>query len=208
MTTRRGLLLGLAALPAAAAPPPGNRLAFQVARNGSVIGSHVLEFTPRPDGLEVAIAVDIVVRFGPIALFRYRLRGTESWRDGQVMQASATTDNDGSAAFMRAERRPAGLWVSGSAGAPYLAPAEALPATHWNPAELDGPWINPQDGKLLRPGVARFGAEPLPDGRLTDARRYALSGEVQMELWYSAARQWCALRAPGKDGSTITYTLA
>ena len=206
MIGRRGLLLGLAAPGAVlAAPPPGNRLAFRVARNGSSIGSHVLEFTPVAQGLEISIAVDILVKFGPITLYRYRLRGHESWRNNQVVQAEAQTDDDGTAAFMRARRDSAGLWVEGSHGARYLAPANALPATHWNPAELDGPWINPQDGKLLRPEVTRFGAEALAGGRT--ARRYALSGEVRMELWYSEARIWSALRAPGKDGSVITYDL-
>ncbi len=209
MIRRRALLGVLASGAAMAAVPPGGRLAFSVLRNTTPVGEHVLEFTEVADGLDIRIAVDIVVRLGPIALFRYKLRGLEQWRGGQVVAASADCDNNGREAFFRATRGPEGLRVQGSAVAPYVAPDGALPATHWNPAEFDAPMVNPQDGTLMRPAVARFANEelPLPDGRRINARRFALSGDVRMELWYDEARRWSALRAPGRDGSTIHYNL-
>jgi len=69
------------------------------------------------------------------------------------------------------------------------------------------PWINPQDGKLLHPAVARQGPGTVPDvqGQRLAARRYVLSGDVQMDLWYDAAPSWIGLRAPAHDGSIIRY---
>ena len=207
MIARRALLLAPLAGAARAAVPAGNRLAFQVFRNGSAVGSHVLEFTPGADSLAISIAVDIAVGIGPIVLFRYRLRGEEHWHGGRFRQAEFTTDNNGRAAFMRARRTAEGIAVEGSGGPPYLAPAAALPATHWNPAEHDAPMVNPQDGRLFQPSVTRSGPAPmpLPDGTTLPARRFSLTGEPRMELWYDAAESWCALSAPGKDGSAITY---
>jgi hypothetical protein len=171
------------------------------------VGAHVLEFTPGADSLDIRVAVDIAVGLGPITLFRYRLRGTEQWRGDQVVQADMTTDNNGTPAFMRARRTAEGLVVEGSGGPRYLAPAGALPATHWNAAEHDTAMVNPQDGKLFRPDVARSGPAPmlLPNGTTLPCRRFTLTGEPQMELWYDQADTWCALRAPGKDGSVISY---
>ncbi len=205
---RRGLLLGLACGGAArAAPAEPDRLGFQVFRNGSSIGTHALTFSRSDDSLEVGIAVDIAVGIGPLVLFRYRLRGTERWRGGQLVQADVTTNDNGRAAFLRVRRDAEGLWVEGSRSGRYLAPAGSLLATHWNPAEVDAPMVNPQDGTLFRPAVARAGPGPmqLPDGTRCACRRFTLTGEPQMQLWYDQADIWCALQAPGKDGSTITY---
>lgn len=199
MTGRRAILL--AALGAGTLPPS---LAFTVRRNSRRIGRHALEFSAVPEGFDIAIAVDIAVGLGPVTLFRYRLRGEEHWRGGQCVAARFACHNNGREQWMRCTRAPDGLLVEGSAGAPYLAPPEALPATHWNPAELAGPWIHPQDGTLLRPAVGPADATP-PPFPAPPARRYALSGEATMELWYGTDGTWVALRAPGKDGSTITY---
>jgi len=207
---RRQFLLAGAATTLVAAAPPLDRLAFRVIRSGDVIGSHVLTFKPTDAGFEVQIAVDIEVDFGPLTLFHYTLRGVEQWRDGQVVHVAATTDNDGRTCYMRADRTADGLLVAGSGTTPYLAPEKALPATHWNVAELNGPWINPQDGKLLRPTVARDSVQPvvLADGRSVEAEHYVLSGDAKLEIWYDTHRRWTALRFKAKDGSDVRYELA
>jgi hypothetical protein len=190
-----------------AAAPAGSRLAFQVFRNQGMVGSHMVEFAPGPDSLEVRIAVDIAIGIGPLTLFRYRLRGTEQWRGNQLVQADMTTDNNGTPAFMRARRTDAGLLIEGSDGPRYLAPPGALAATHWNIGEHDAPMVNPQNGKLFRPTVVRSGPAPmpLPNGTTLPCRRFTLTGEPRLDLWYDQADTWCALSAPGKDGSVITY---
>ena len=210
MITRRAVLLGLvAATPAAPGIPADNRLAFRLSRNADPVGTHVLTFTRRADGFDIRIAVDIAVRFGPIPLYHYTLRGLEQWRDNQLAKLEATTDDDGTADFARVTREADGLWVEGSAGPRYRAPANALPGTHWNLAELNGPWINPQNGQLLRPTVERLGRDvvQLGNGRKVEASQFVVGGDVHMALWYDVNRDWTALRAPGKDGSTISYDL-
>jgi Family of unknown function (DUF6134) len=211
----RRLLLGGAVVCVArgagvmSAVPEDGRLAFRVIRRDSAIGTHVLTFDRLDNGIDVHIAVDIAVGFGPLVLFRYTLRGVEQWRDGVVTHVEATTNDDGTDGRMCADRDARGLWVEGSKAPRYLAPANALPASHWNMAELDGPWINLQGGRLLRPAVRRAGVEQvkLADGRLTQATGFELSGDVQMELWYNAARRWSALLYTASDGSQVRYEL-
>jgi hypothetical protein len=217
MIGRRPLLLGAVAACAApaayAAMPPmpeDGRLAFRIIRKGSAIGTHVLTFEHVDNGLDIHIAVDIAVGLGPLVLFRYTLRGLEQWRNGVVTHVDASTNDDGTPDTMRADRDARGLWVQGSKAARYLAPANALPATHWNMQELDGPWINPQDGKLFHPVVHRGGSDQvsLADGRSIPAMDFKLSGDVHLELWYSAAREWSALLFTAKDGSLVRYELS
>jgi hypothetical protein len=215
MTTRRGFLVSAAAFCVARtgfaqpALPPTDRLAFRVVREGSAIGTHVLTFARSDNRLDIRIAVDIAVGIGPLVLFRYTLRGLEQWQNGSVVHLDATTNNNGKHEQMRADRDLQGLWVEGSQASRYLAPPDALPATHWNMAELRSPWINPQGGRLLHPVVQRVGPGPvaLADGRTETATKFALSGDAKLDIWYDASRQWAGLRFAAKDGSEVRYEL-
>lgn len=212
MMDRRQFMLGCASVNLAAATPylPScamHRLAFRALRNGSEIGTHTLEFIPRNDGIDVHVAVDFKVGFGPLTFFRYRLDGIEQWRGGVVVKADFSADNNGKADFMRCQREHGGLTVVGSKAAKYRAPDAALPSSHWNPAELDGPWINIENGELLHPQVAAKGIDTVHDanGVAIAAAHYVLSGDVRMELWYDAAKRWAALSSPADDGSVVRY---
>jgi len=206
---RRSLLAAATSACLAPAMPTGNQRAFRIVRNGSAIGTHVLTFERVDNGVDIRIAVDIAVSFGPITLFRYTLRGLEQWRNGAVIHVDATTNDDGTPEHMRADRDADGLWVEGSKTPRYLAPAEAMPATHWDISELKNPWINPQDGRLLHPVVQLVGDDALsmPNGATRPATHYALSGDAKLDLWYDTACQWSALRFLAKDGSLVRYEL-
>jgi hypothetical protein len=209
LLTRRALLGSAVALPVLplAGLPRTDWLEFHLIREGSQIGSHVLKFRPHPDGVAISIAVDIAVRFGPFVLYRYKLRGEEVWRSGRCVHASSTTDDDGTAQFMRAVRRGEGLMVEGSGISPYVAPANAMIASHWNQAELNGPWINLQNGKLLHPHVKTLGPDPvlLANGATTPASCYSITGPAQIRIWYTPASIWTGLVFVAKDGSNVRY---
>jgi hypothetical protein len=217
MMTRRTLLIAGAAglaLPkpiAAALPvPEDGRLGFSVLRDGSPIGSHVLGFEPSVEGLVVRVAVDLRIGLGPFTLFRYRHRATETWAGGQVVALESETDDDGETYRVTGRREADGFVVAGSRVQPYVAPADAMPATHWNRRMLDGPFINTQDGRLMRPRVTELGTEIVPTatGARLAAERFALSGEVTLDTWYEPAPRWAGLRFRAKDGSEIRYERA
>lgn len=187
--------------------PDSGALRFRLMREGSAIGTHTLLFRRAPDGFAVDIAVDIAVRFGPLVLYRYRLRGSEIWRGGRCIAAASRTDDDGTAEFMRTSRDATGLWVEGTGVPGYHAPADAVVASHWNEAELRGPWINLQNGKLLHPRVTPLGPVPLltATGARLPARCFAVTGPARMRLWYTADRIWTGLLFDAKDGSKVRY---
>jgi hypothetical protein len=209
LLTRRTLLgsaLTLPALPLVGLPRT-DLLNFRLMREGSPIGTHVLRFRPDPDGVTIRIAVDIAVRFGPFVLYRYKLRGEEVWQNGRCVQASSTTDDDGTPQFMRAIRRAEGLRVEGSGIVPYVAPANAMIASHWNDAELQGPWINLQNGKLLYPRVKAIGPDPvrLANSIRTPASCFSITGPAQIRIWYTPSSTWTGLVFTAKDGSQVRY---
>lgn len=212
MIGRRLLLAGLVAMPAgfaAALPVPASgRLAFRVVRNGSSIGQHVLTFSREESRLTVRVAVDLAVGLGPITFYRYRHRATERWEDGRVVDFHAETNDGGAGSTVAMRRDGAALMVESSDAGRYRAPPGALPATHWNRRMLDGPFINTQNGEVLRPSVARPGVEPLPWSPQRRAERFVLTGPIDLETWYDSTPAWVGLRFRGRDGSSIHYEQA
>ena len=212
---RRAVLGGLAALSMSriaraddASPiPASGSLGFRIVRNGNAIGKHLLTFRQDGDTLRVEVAVDIVVTIGPIAVFRYVHRSSETLRDDVLIAADGRTNDDGKQASMTARLGPDGLQVQGSAGGNYVAPSGAMMANHWNHRELDGPMINPQGGKLLRPVVTPYPEEliALASGRNVAARRFNLSGDAKLDLWYDRTQTWAATRFVAEDGSEVLY---
>lgn len=204
MLSRRSLLAAAITLPNL---PPGDALRFRLIREGSMIGVHELRFKRRPEGVVIAIHVDIAVRLGPIVFYRYKLSASETWQDGECVAASSRTDDDGKRLFMQALRGSRGLTVTGTGIQPYVAPAGAFVASHWNPAELHGPWINLQNGALLRPRVEALGPDPVlvANGSRVAASCFSVTGPVRMRLWYTPARVWTGLLFRASDNSMVRY---
>ncbi len=207
-----GLALALPGIARGAAPalpiPPGNRLAFDVVRNGSKIGMHVLDFAQAGDSLTVRIAVDLAVGIGPLTLFRYTHRAVETWNRGEVQSINATTDHDGTKHRLTMARCDGGFRVVGDKGS-YLAPPETLPATHWNRRMLDGPMVNTETGALMHPAIADHGVETVKTASAKPLRadHFSLSGDVRLETWYDRSPRWVGLGFAGADGSMIRYLL-
>jgi hypothetical protein len=213
MIDRRGLLIGgamVTVMPgssrAALPVPASRRLGFDVMRKGTKLGTHVLNFFPSGDGLMVQVAVDLAYRIAGITLYHYTHAATERWSGRQVVSLVSETNDNGKRYRVSGHREAGGLAVEGTGRPRYVAPADALPATHWNRDELNGPWINTQDGRLMRPKVAVQGIEPIPtaSGGIIRARRYTLTGDVQLDMFYDDQLGWAGLSFM-KGGAPIRY---
>ena len=213
MITRRLLLAGAAemtggrAAHAALPVPPGNKLDFRLMRHGAPIGTHVMTFHGDGDGLIVDIAVDVLVKFGPIPLVRYTHRNQETWQHDRLVGFESHTDRNGTIMHAKARWAGSGLAVEGSGTKPYIAPANALATTHWNSHMLHGPMIGVQDGMLVHPIVSPQAEERvrLATGNDIRARHYTLSGDLDLELWYDPYDTWTGMRFTVDDGSVISY---
>ncbi len=185
--------------------PPENRLAFSIVRKGGEIGKHILAFDFDDTRLTVKVVADIDIALGPIPLFTYRHRATEIWDGGRVVSLESTTNDNGTKHRVKMWREGDSLLVEGTDGPRYRAPADASPATHWNQGMLEGPMINTQNGKLLRPAISRVGIDGGPSGGARPAVHYTLRGDVEMDTWYAPTPRWTGLRFDGSDGVEIMY---
>ena len=91
---RRELIMGgagLALVPGAALAAP-NRLAFQVFRNGTKVGEHVVVFTGDDAARTATTNVAMTVKIGPVPVFKYKHQAIEKWADGKWVSAEAIAD--------------------------------------------------------------------------------------------------------------------
>ena len=214
MIDRRTFLIGsgLVALTGTASKaalpvPAGGKLAFEVSRKDTKIGTHELAFSRNDRQLVVRVEVDLLVKLGPVPVYRYSHDVTETWLDDEVASVDATTNDNGTILRVSGERRGKGLSVESTRSGSYMAPAGAIPATHWNRRMIDGPFINTQTGELMRPSVQRKGAERIKtaSGATLVAQRFTLTGPVRLETWYDDTPTWSALIFTAEDGSQIEY---
>jgi hypothetical protein len=205
---RRALLAGLVATPAIAGPiPPGNRITFDVARNGSRIGSHVLTFTREGDITRVDIAIDLAVRIVGIPVFRYTHRNTERWRGERLVSLASSTDRNGRAYAVRAEAKAGGIEVDGTDAGRFTAPADIVTTSYWHPGFIQSRKLDTQGGKLLEVAITDRGEEVIRAGGAdVPAKRWTIEGDLKLDIWYDRSGLWSKLRFAGDDGSMIEYS--
>lgn len=227
MPTRRRLLLGAGAALIVSRPviafaqkvveapkpprrPDAGEIAFEIFRKGSRIGHHRLSFSGDAQDFKVGIDVEMVVKIGFIPVFRYEHNNTERWGQGRFVGLEARTNNDGDDLTTTVTSTDKGYRVESTGKTTYIAPTDALAATHWNIDELNGPMINPQNGELLTPDVVKLGSEKVTraDGKSVPATGYRLKLKDPLSLWYDDREQWTGLDFTAGDGSTVSYLKA
>ncbi len=193
---------------AAAAPVvDGAQLAFSVLREGREIGAHTLTFARMGDVSNIQVAIDLVVKLGPVPVYRYEHRATEIWNGANFASIEAVTTDNGKRMTVKAQRLAKAVSVESSMQGHYEAPANALPSTHWNRRMLDGPFFNTQLGDLMSNAVTPRGATTVEtaSGRKINVQRFEIAGQLTLESWYDDQQTWAGLQFKGQDGSQIVY---
>ncbi len=209
-----GLALGLLSIPASRAgatqPDPialyGERLVFDIVRDGDTIGGQTVRFQKQNDDLTVNVVTDIDVQMLFVTVYRYRYEATTRWHAGRLQEMVATTNDDGKLSKVTARVDGEETLIEGPAGR-FQAPSPVFPGEHWNRDETrQSALLNSITGKLDQITVADEGPETIPalEGKRA-ARRYVFSGDLKLTIWYDAEGRWVGLRFVARDGSTIDY---
>lgn len=208
-----GLATGLCLLPGADLSPAETlpaAIGFVVHRDGTPVGTHRLSFHSErgPDGerLIVDTDIDIKVRAAFITVYRYKLRGRETWQDGKLVALDSVTDDDGTKQQVRVRATPAGLKVDAT-DAHYTAPADTLPDSYWRPDTVKHRhFIDIEHGTLVDLISTPVGHRTVTiAGKPVDATIYRLAGVIDGEVGYAGDGGWVLLRFPS-HGSDILYT--
>lgn len=188
-------------------PADGEKLVFDVYRDGGKFGRHVVSFRREGDRLTVASDIELKVAIGPLAVFHYVHKATETYDGGKLAFLTARTKKDGKWVEVAAEATAGGLKIAGAAFKGVKA-GVAIPSTHWNLAEMrQAAMLSTETGAMLPMQVTDKGIEKVKtsSGQI-DARHYRVKSEMDASFWYDATGRWvgCAFKA---QGSNVTYVL-
>ncbi len=213
---RMGLGLGAVALaggvtgifPAlGAAIPPSGAIVFDVRRGSSQIGTHRIAFRREGSRLAVDISIDLVVTIALIPVFRYTHRNREVWQEGRLIAIDTRTDDDGTPFRVTGRAGPGGFTVDGNEGR-IAAPADIIPTSYWNAATVErSQLLDTQKGRLLTVANRMVNREALTlGGRNVPARHYRMTGDLEVDTWYSEPGQWVKLAFSAR-GAEVEYAL-
>lgn len=192
---RRELILGgvgLALSPGVALAVP-NRLAFQVFRNGTKVGEHIMMFTGDDTARTISTNVAMTVKVGPVPVYKYKHTATEKWVAGKWASIDTTTNGNGKLTKASARAMGSHVQITGPAGS-QRAPADAVPLSHWNPANFSRPLFNQQEGKMLKVRCTQVAPG-----------HWSIRGETEIDNFYDASGNWLALKGKLEDGSKLEY---
>jgi hypothetical protein len=187
--------------------PADGKVAFKVMRKGAHIGEHSLTFSQDGESLTVQTDVRITVHIGPVPVYHHSQRCIEHWKGDRFVGLESTTNSNVSHDVVTARRTADGLRIEPGSGAPYTAPAETLPLTHWNRLAYQGPLFEPQNGKLLKETLVARADDmiALADGSMIKVTRWSVTGDGVMDDYYDAGGVWAGLHVKVRDGSRVEY---
>jgi hypothetical protein len=191
----------LAALTTASAVVPGTAAGadlatrewrFRVSLDGRPIGEHRFVLRDMGGSRELTSEARFRVRVLFFDAYRYDHRALETWRGDCLQQLDANTE------------------VNGKRTVVDVTPRDECVQTfaYWNPSILGATrLLNPQTGEYVPVQVRELGSELLAG---QPAERFRLSGggqtPLEIDLWYSPARDWLALESRTPEGRTLRYS--
>jgi hypothetical protein len=178
----------LAQVPADAGPAPTvdkTHLVFNLIREGSKIGSDVIDVDRQGGTTKVKCTTNISVKVLGIEAYRYEHTSIEIWKDSQLVAFSSQTDDNGTKHIVTAIPVSDKLTFKID-GERSDAPRGLVPATLWNTefskrSEL----FDAATGKRMAIKVVDLGEASLAwHGTARHTHHYKINGELDRELWF------------------------
>jgi hypothetical protein len=190
-----------------ASVPDGNALTFRAFIGDTDLGTHKMRWAVQGETLIVNIEIDLGARVLFLPVYSYKHRSQETWRGGNLVAIATTTDDDGDKFSVNGELKDGAFQVK-STKFTGAAPLPLAPTSYWAYSNLKTPtWLNTQSGEILKKQVAAKGVETIKTrtGEIK-ARRYEVTGDLDVSLWYDDKNRWVKSRFVA-GGNTITYVL-
>jgi Family of unknown function (DUF6134) len=206
------LVFSIAAAADAATLSPQNAqtgtYAYQILRNGEVVGEQRMDFERRGEELRVVTDIRINITLLGVTVYDFTQRIEEGWRGETLMSLSSLAVDDGNTRDVRLARKGDRL-VGTYDGKKRDLPGHLLPSTLWSSAVVEHDAVlETTRGRERTFSVAQKGVEEvkLPFGAV-NARHFVFTGKFKREAWYDESGVLVAGQMEAKDGSIIRQEL-
>jgi hypothetical protein len=202
------LFLGALSAQAWAEAPPGT-YRYKIERGGSEIGRQTVVVGKDGDRTTVSDESVVKVKIAFITAYTFDHSRRETWQDGKLTALETRIDDNGTKSTLTAKADGDQLVIKGLAG-DSTQPLGIMPTGYWNAATVKQTRLfHDETGKILNVTGAGGEAQTLDlgGGRKVEAKRWKLSGDDDIELWYDSRDVLVKQRFDARDGSTIVYTI-
>jgi hypothetical protein len=202
-------LLALPLYPAIADVPAATKThqSYDVIREGTKIGTNVVDVERRGDAVSVKISTKISVKIMYIEAYRFNHEETESWKGGLLVAFNSHTDDNGKDHNLAVT--PAANKLDMLADGKHTdAPLNLRPASLWDRGfNAQNELFDTATGKLMAIKTKDLGDEKITaNGVAHDTRHYKISGDFNRDVWFDGDTL-VRLKLQGSDHSIIDSDL-
>ena len=138
-----------------------NRIEFDIYRNNNHIGKHVFSFKKSDGQLAVESEINFEIKKFGIILYKYHVKGTEIYKDGQLIKFNSKTNQNGKEKYVNLKLENEEYTIDGSSYKGKT-PIDYLLGTWWNhdiiKAEAQ---ISAVSGRIIKQKVTFLGKETI-----------------------------------------------
>jgi hypothetical protein len=184
----------------------GDRIEFDVHRNGKTIGEHITTFDVGTDGMRVDSKMQLGITVFYIPVYRFTYESRSHWCGERLRELDAEVSDNGEISKTAVAMAGDALKIERN-GIVVEGPADLIPTDHWNPRVLArSAVLNTITGRLNAVTIERCSAgSDLIESAAPRGQCYEYAGDLQTRVWYDPAGRWVGLEFKATDGSAISY---
>jgi hypothetical protein len=135
---------------------------FDIYRNNKNIGKHVFKFEKVGDNLNVESEINFeIIKLG-VSLYKYYVKGTETYKNGELVSFNSTTNANGKDKFVNLSLKDNNNYLIDGSSFKGEVPNTYLLGTWWNHSIVKSPaQISAVSGRIIKQKVSFLGKETL-----------------------------------------------
>jgi len=194
-----------------------NRIEFDIFRNNKHIGKHIFTFKNFNNHLEVESEINFEIKKFGVVLYKYHVKGTEYFKDGNLVKFNSKTDQNGKHKYVNIKLEEDELVIDGSSFKGKVS-KEYLLGTWWNHGLVKAEaQISAVSGRIIKQKVTFLGKEKLNiEGKVYDTLHFNFSStdenlakdkKLNTDVWYDEKTLYW-VKASFKKKGNWEYRLA
>ena len=176
---------------------------FEIFRNNKKIGFHKLSFQIIENKIIVNTQINMVVKLGPIPVFKYLHEGEETWINNEFVKAKTYTKKNNREFNFLAHRKGKKIEIE-TRGKKFNVTEDTLITSYWQKNWLKKKiLIDSQNGKKRLINVEKMDIEPIKvEDLVIYAQKYKVTGtqdkpngkKIDYDIWYDDKDRWVKIK--------------